>query len=116
MIRKFCTRPPLRALLPHELLPTQRALYDSIIQTSVDASGKPIKTRVDEATGSLHGPFNAMLLSPELGGDMLRHANTLRRGELAISPRVVEVAVLYAAAKARPKPLRPQRHMVCCYA
>eukprot|EP00435_Cladocopium_sp_Y103_P021548 s4399_g5.t1 len=51
----------LPELLPANLSETQKKLYDQILAGAKDSSGKPLKTRVNEATGGLLGPFNAFL-------------------------------------------------------
>ncbi|CAE7466942.1 unnamed protein product [Symbiodinium sp. CCMP2456] len=49
---------------------------DRILSGAKDASGKPLKTRVNEETGGLLGPFNSFLRSPELGGQLATLAET----------------------------------------
>ncbi|CAK9039690.1 unnamed protein product [Durusdinium trenchii] len=51
----------LPELLPSKLSPAQKKLYDQIAAGAKDSSGRPLKTRVNEETGGLLGPFNAFL-------------------------------------------------------
>eukprot|EP00440_Ansanella_granifera_P072785 gb/GFBE01078987.1/.p1 GENE.gb/GFBE01078987.1/~~gb/GFBE01078987.1/.p1 ORF type:complete len:213 (+),score=51.21 gb/GFBE01078987.1/:1-639(+) len=84
----------LTELLPAALDAAQRELYDKIVAGAKDASGKPVKTRVNEATGGLLGPFNALLRSPQLGSDIARLADCLRFGGLESSQRLLELCIL----------------------
>eukprot|EP00930_Biecheleria_cincta_P002120 TRINITY_DN103164_c0_g1_i1.p1 TRINITY_DN103164_c0_g1~~TRINITY_DN103164_c0_g1_i1.p1 ORF type:complete len:209 (-),score=47.15 TRINITY_DN103164_c0_g1_i1:12-638(-) len=84
----------LPELLPAALELAQRKLYDRIVAGAKDASGKPVKTRVNEVTGGLLGPFNAFLRSPELGGDIAQLADRLRFGGLEASQRLLELCIL----------------------
>lgn len=99
----FATPQRLAQMLPSQLSEKQRHLYDSVVRGALDAHGKPLKTRVDPATGALLGPFNAMLLSPELGTCLNGLATTLRCGDLILSQRVVEVVVLFIVQRAGAK-------------
>eukprot|EP00929_Paragymnodinium_shiwhaense_P117775 TRINITY_DN8900_c0_g1_i3.p1 TRINITY_DN8900_c0_g1~~TRINITY_DN8900_c0_g1_i3.p1 ORF type:complete len:217 (+),score=41.95 TRINITY_DN8900_c0_g1_i3:316-966(+) len=87
--------PRLGLLLPDALSEAQRALYDRVLAGARDASGKPLTTRVDAATGGLLGPFNAMLLSPQLGTQLIGLADCLRFGELSVSQKLAETVILY---------------------
>jgi 4-carboxymuconolactone decarboxylase len=76
-------------MLPEELTAQQRELYEAIAggRRAQEAQLFPL---VDDA-GRLRGPFNAMLLSPALGGPLqavgaaVRYAGQLTERELAIS-------------------------------
>ncbi|CAE7906503.1 unnamed protein product, partial [Symbiodinium necroappetens] len=80
----------LPELLPPGFSEAQRVLYDRILSGAKDASGKPLKTRVNEETGGLLGPFNSFLRSPELGGQLATLAETLRFGDLQANQRLLE--------------------------
>jgi 4-carboxymuconolactone decarboxylase len=83
----------LATLLPIELTPEQRAVYDSVLASRHRAPP------VDPA-GSLTGPFNAMLLSPPVGGALERLGAAIRfEGELP--DRCRELATLVVAMHAR---------------
>jgi 4-carboxymuconolactone decarboxylase len=82
-------------LRPDRLDPAQRALYDTI-------SGGPRATgpqhfALTDADGGLLGPFNALLLSPELGG-ALQGVGAAVRFAAHLTPRVREAAILLVAA------------------
>lgn len=87
--------PRLALLKPASLQDAQTRLYERIVAGARDASGKPVKTRVDPETGGLLGPFNAMLLSPQLGEELVRLADCFRFGDLSIPQRVAEAVILY---------------------
>jgi hypothetical protein len=55
----------LRRLPPAELSDEQKEVYDAI--TAGPRSGGPSPVSLTDSEGGLHGPFNAMLLSPPLG-------------------------------------------------
>ncbi|CAK9053964.1 Hypothetical protein SCF082_LOCUS29352 [Durusdinium trenchii] len=84
----------LPELLPSKLSPAQKKLYDQIAAGAKDSSGRPLKTRVNEETGGLLGPFNAFLRSPQLGADVALLAEHLRFGELECSQRLLEICIL----------------------
>jgi 4-carboxymuconolactone decarboxylase len=78
--------PPLRGdrfkpLTPEEMTPDQKALADNIL------SGP---------RGSLNGPFNVMLRSPDLG-DRLQKVGEYVRFKTSIPPRLNELAILVTA-------------------
>jgi 4-carboxymuconolactone decarboxylase len=78
--------PPLRGdrfkpLTAQELTPEQKNLVDNLL------SGP---------RGSLNGPFNAMLRSPELG-DRLQRVGEYVRFKTSIPPRLNEIAILVVA-------------------
>eukprot|EP00439_Symbiodinium_sp_Y106_P002332 s9849_g1.t1 len=108
----------LPELLPSLLSEAQRALYDRILSGAKDASGKPLKTRVNEETGGLLGPFNSFLRSPELGGQLATLAETLRFGDLHANQRLLEqlgcivCSWTFDAFPTRPVCKQPERH--CC--
>jgi len=86
------SRIPRRA--PGELEPDERALYDAIAG-GPRASGPQHFALTDER-GALNGPFNALLLSPEIGG-ALQQVGSAVRFATGLSPRVREAAVLLVA-------------------
>ncbi|CAE8686006.1 unnamed protein product, partial [Polarella glacialis] len=73
----------------------QQSMYDCIVAGARDSTGKPMATRVDGATGSLLGPFNAMLLSPDVGSELVKLADIIRFSDLSFPQRVAEVVILY---------------------
>ncbi len=81
---------------PGELDPEQRALYDRIAG-GPRAQGPQAFPLTDDA-GRLNGPFNAMLVSPEIGGALqelgaaIRYRSTLANREREIA--ILEVSVL----------------------
>ncbi|WP_105972943.1 carboxymuconolactone decarboxylase family protein [Streptomyces geranii] len=87
--------PRLRRLAPVELTDTQRKLHATI--TGGPRARGPQSFALTDAEGRLHGPFNAMLLSPELGralqelGAAIRYASQL-------PARTREMAILVVAA------------------
>jgi 4-carboxymuconolactone decarboxylase len=84
----------VRQFHPDELTEPQRELYAAIAGGPRAAAGGG---GVTDAEGRLVGPFNAMLLSPVLGGALQEVGSTLRyRG--ALSPRCRELAILVVAA------------------
>jgi 4-carboxymuconolactone decarboxylase len=83
---------------PRELDASARALYDRIAG-GVRAQG-PQAFRLTDEAGRLHGPFNAMLLSPEVGGAMQELGAAIRYRS-ALAPRAREIAILEVAALRR---------------
>lgn len=87
----------LPGFTPDQLDPAQRALYDAIAN-GPRRQGTRSAALVDEA-GRLAGPFNAMLLSPNIGervqalGAALRYASTM-------TGRAREIATLIVARDA----------------
>ncbi|WP_218128828.1 carboxymuconolactone decarboxylase family protein [Nonomuraea maritima] len=79
----------LRRMLPHELGPEARALYEEI------ASG-PRGGFMLAPDGGLTGPFNAMLLSPPVGG-ALQELGAAVRYRSTLSDRARELAILVVA-------------------
>ncbi|MDH2443180.1 carboxymuconolactone decarboxylase family protein [Amnibacterium sp. CER49] len=82
-------------LRPDELDPAQRALHDAVA-SGPRASG-PQHFALTDADGGLLGPFNALLLSPELGG-ALQAVGAAVRFAADLTPRVREAAILLVAA------------------
>jgi len=89
----------LATLTPEKMSEIQRRAYDEIValRARVPASHEgiyqPLKPQGD---GSLSGPFNAWLRSPEIGTLLVALGGALRfRSSLA--PRLVELAILVAA-------------------
>jgi AhpD family alkylhydroperoxidase len=76
---------------PSDLDGEQRALYDRIAggPRAQGAQAFPLT----DAAGRLHGPFNAMLVSPEIGGT-LQEVGAAIRYRSALSHREREIAIL----------------------
>lgn len=85
----------LPMLRPDDLSPAQRTLYDKLV-TGKRATGPRAFPLTDEE-GRLQGPFNAMLLNPELG-DALQSVGEAVRYATALTPRQRELATLTVAA------------------
>ena len=87
----------LHWLLPEELTPEQKSLYDTIVD-SPRAVNRP--TPLTDGQGRLNGPFNAMMTNPPLGERVQALALVLRfSGGL---PRLVfETIVLIVASERR---------------
>jgi 4-carboxymuconolactone decarboxylase len=88
-------RPRLPALLPAQLDTAQRALYD-VITGGARSRGPQAFSLTDDA-GGLAGPFNAMLLSPGIGGALQELGSALRYRS-ALTDRCREIAILAVAA------------------
>ncbi|MCX4765139.1 carboxymuconolactone decarboxylase family protein [Streptomyces sp. NBC_01275] len=89
-------RPPRLPLLdPGELSPEQRTLYEEI--TRGPRARGPRHFALTDADGRLHGPFNAMLLSPALGRSLQELGAAIRYAS-GLSPRVRELSILVVAA------------------
>ncbi len=82
-------------LTPGELDEAQRALYDRI--TGGPRSSGPQHFALVDADGRLQGPFDALLLSPEVGGALQEVGATVRY-RTGLSDRVREMAILVVAA------------------
>jgi 4-carboxymuconolactone decarboxylase len=81
--------------LPVETLqPDQRALYDAI--AGGPRSRGPQLFALTDTAGGLEGPFNAMLLSPTLGGALQALGSVVRYGS-TLSDRAREIAILVVA-------------------
>ncbi len=81
---------------PDELDPAQRELY-ATITGGPRAAGPSLFALTDEE-GRLNGPFNAMLLAPELG-QALQALGAAIRYRASLTPRVREMAILAVAAR-----------------
>ncbi|MFE7272587.1 carboxymuconolactone decarboxylase family protein [Streptomyces sp. NPDC057623] len=82
-------------LRPTDLTPEQSALYQEI--TGGPRAAGPQTFALTDADGGLEGPFNAMLLHPEVGHALQQLGSALRyRGTL--SDRARELAILIVAA------------------
>jgi 4-carboxymuconolactone decarboxylase len=85
----------LRRLPPAELSDEQKEVYDAI--TGGPRSGGPSPVSLTDSEGGLHGPFNAMLLSPPLG-DALQALGAAIRYRSGLTDRIREMAILAVAA------------------
>ena len=85
-------------LAPNELDASARALYDRIAG-GPRAQGPQAFALADE-NGRLHGPFNAMLVSPEVGSAM-QELGTAIRYRSGLTARAREIAILELAALRR---------------
>jgi 4-carboxymuconolactone decarboxylase len=88
------TTPRLAKLSPADLDEPQRALYDNIA-SGPRARGPQLFALTDNA-GGLEGPFNAMLLSPPLGGALQALGSAVRYGS-GLADRDREIAILVVA-------------------
>lgn len=89
-------------LRPEHLDPEQRALYDVLTAKGRVVPGADRSTGVHmvDAEGRLHGPFNAMLHNPAIGGPVQEVSRSLRfDGVLPV--RVREIIILVVAASER---------------
>ncbi|WP_030612317.1 carboxymuconolactone decarboxylase family protein, partial [Streptomyces fulvoviolaceus] len=84
----------LRLLAPADLDVQQRALYAEI--TGGPRSTGPQHFALTDAEGRLNGPFNAMLLSPELGR-ALQELGAAIRYRTCLTDRIRETAILVVA-------------------
>jgi 4-carboxymuconolactone decarboxylase len=84
--------PRLGKLAPVDLTDEQRALWASI----ADGPRAAGPFRLTDAAGALEGPFNAMLLAPELGTALQELGRQLRYGG-ALTDRAREIAILIVA-------------------
>lgn len=89
----------LAKLMPETLTSIQRRAYDEIVALrarvpeSHQSVYQPLKPQSD---GSLSGPFNAWLRSPEIGTLLVALGGALRFRS-SLPPRLVELAILVAA-------------------
>ncbi len=83
---------------PHELDASARALYDRIAG-GPRAQGPQAFAMTDEG-GRLHGPFNAMLVSPEVGSAMQELGAAIRY-KSGLTARAREIAILELAVLRR---------------
>jgi 4-carboxymuconolactone decarboxylase len=79
---------------PHELDAPRRQLYDRITG-GPRAHGPQAFERVDEH-GRLHGPFNALLVSPDVGS-AVQELGAAIRFKSELTPRAREIAILEVA-------------------
>jgi 4-carboxymuconolactone decarboxylase len=86
--------PRLAKLMPTELTPDQRAVYDSI--TGGPRAHGPQRFRLVDAGGGLEGPFNAFLLRPQVG-QALQALGSAVRFETTFTDRAREIAILVVA-------------------
>lgn len=86
----------LEPLRPETLDTEQAALYDQIVG-GPRAQG-PQHFALTDAGGALRGPFNALLLSPGLGG-AYQEVGAAVRYRTSLPPRVREIAILVVAAQ-----------------
>jgi len=83
---------PLR---PGELTDEQRQLYDRLLASPRATGLRPFP--LTDGEGRLRGPFNAMLLSPQLG-NALQELGTVVRYGTGFTRRQAEIAILVVAA------------------
>ena len=88
----------LHRYVPDELSPEQRRLYDAITQGP--RSKGPQLVPLMDAEGRLEGPFNAFLLSPDVGTALQEVGATIRY-RTALSDRAREIAILEVSAHRR---------------
>ena len=85
----------LPATLPEVMDDEQRALYDAIVGGPRGAGPQHVALTADD--GSLTGPFEAMLLNPDLGR-ALQQLGTAVRYATGLPGRLREMAILLVAA------------------
>ncbi|MCU4185390.1 carboxymuconolactone decarboxylase family protein [Acidiferrimicrobium sp. IK] len=85
----------LQPLRPEQLDGEQRAVYDAI--TSGPRTSGPAYFPLTDEAGRLHGPFDAMLRSPRVGGALQDLGAALRYGS-ALPTRLREIVILAVAA------------------
>lgn len=96
-------------ILPADLDPKQRELYDSIVggARARQASVLPLV----DAQGSLEGPFGPLLHAPDVGAAVQSLGAVIRSG-LSVDDRTREIATLWcAAASASPYELEAHRRL-----
>lgn len=91
-------RPSLPLLRPSELNGPQADLYREIVEGS--RSQTVAAGTLAGNDGSLRGPFNALLVNPELG-DAIQKVGVAIRCQTGLSGRIRELAILETAAAAR---------------
>lgn len=79
---------------PEELGPDARRVYDNIVGGPRVSGGQLFE--LTDAVGRLHGPFNAMLVAPHLGGRLQALGSSIRY-ETALPARIREIAILVVA-------------------
>jgi 4-carboxymuconolactone decarboxylase len=82
-------------LRPEQLSAEQRALYDRLV--GGPRAKAPRSLPLTDEEGRLRGPFNAMLLSPEVG-HALQELGAAVRFRTGFTPRQREIAILTVAA------------------
>ena len=88
--------PRIRPRTPVELSDDERALYTAI--TGGPRAQGPQHFALTRADGSLQGPFDALLLSPPVGGAMQELGAAIRYGT-QLDDRAREIAILLVAAR-----------------
>lgn len=88
----------LDAFRPDDLTAEQRELYDRLLDSARATGSRPFPLADEE--GRLRGPFNGMLLSPDLG-NALQELGTVVRFGTGFTPRQKELAILAVAAHER---------------
>jgi 4-carboxymuconolactone decarboxylase len=90
--------PRLDLLLPADLAPAQRALYDAI--TGGPRASQAGTVPITDSEGRLLGPFAVMLISPEVGEALQQVGAKIRFGT-ALTGRERELAILSVAGVLR---------------
>ena len=88
--------PRIRPRTPVELSDDERVLYTAI--TGGRRARGPQHFALTRADGSLQGPFDALLLSPPVGGAMQELGAAIRYGT-QLDGRAREIAILLVAAR-----------------
>lgn len=96
--RNAATNGRLPWLTPDELDDPQRGLYERI--AGGPRSHGPQSFRLTDDAGRLHGPFNAMLFSPDVGTVTQELGSTIRY-RTNLSGRAREIAILELAVQRR---------------
>ncbi|WP_067460542.1 carboxymuconolactone decarboxylase family protein [Actinomadura macra] len=86
------------ALRPADLTAEQRELYDRLLDSTRATGSRPFP--LADGEGRLRGPFNGMLLSPELGNALQELGNVVRY-RTGFTTRQKELAILAVAAHER---------------
>lgn len=85
----------LKGIVPSDLSPQQLQLYDAITGSPRSKGVRAVPLVSDD--GILQGPFNSMLLSPEVGFALQELGSKVRYSE-NLSPLEREIAILTVAA------------------
>jgi alkylhydroperoxidase family enzyme len=85
----------VEALHPDDLTEAQRELYDLLLEGPRAKGPRPFP--LTDGQGRLRGPFNAMLLNPELGR-VLQELGAVVRYRTGFTERQREIAILAVAA------------------
>ncbi|MBT2229231.1 carboxymuconolactone decarboxylase family protein [Nonomuraea sp. NEAU-A123] len=88
----------LDAFRPGDLTAEQRRLYDRLLGSPRATAPRPFPLADEE--GRLRGPFNAMLLNPDLG-HALQELGGAVRYRTGLTPRQREIAILAVAGHER---------------